>query len=207
VSTIAWLFILVGFLVARFVFKGRVMNIGQDLSDTFQAIISGNSDSLAEVLARTGDSVTPDQATFDLGTGSLTQVRVGNVTNGKILAAAHALAAKAKGYRFGAAGPTYYDCSGLVYRAVQTVGYTGPRFFTSTVKAMPGFHTLDTTKDAPQVDDIVLWVGHHMGIVSGGDTFFSARSVKSGIKDAAISTFGSSNGWSTPPVYLRFSTS
>lgn len=204
-STLAWLFILIGVLVARSVSKGRVTNIGQDLSDAFLAIVSGNSDDLSEVLSRTGDSTTPDQG--DLGVGNLTQVRVGDVTGGKILAAAHALASKAKGYRFGAAGPTYYDCSGLVYRAVQTVGYKGPRFFTATVQAMPGFHKLDITRDPPKVDDIVLWTGHHMGIVSGSDTFFSARSVKSGIKDATISTFGSSNGWSASPVYLRFNAS
>lgn len=204
-STIAWLLILLGILIARSVSKGRVANIGQDLSDAFLAIVSGNSDDLSEVLSRTGDSVTADQA--DLGVGNLTQVRVGDVTGGKILAAAHALAAKAKGYRFGAAGPDYYDCSGLVYKAVQTVGYTGPRFFTATVQAMSGFHKLDISHDPPKVDDIVLWTGHHMGIVSGNDTFFSARSVKSGIKDATISTFGPSNKWSGAPVYLRFSAS
>jgi cell wall-associated NlpC family hydrolase len=206
VSSIAWLFILLGVLIARSVSKGRVMNIGEDLSDAFLAIISGNADGLTEVLARTGDSVTPDQAQADLGVGDLTQVRVGDVTGGKILAAAKTLAARAKGYRFGASGPDYYDCSGLVYRAVQQVGYKGPRFFTATVSAMPGFHKLDTSRDPAKVDDIVLWPAHHMGIVSGNDLFFSARSPKSGIGTTSISKFGPENGYGAP-VYLRFNPS
>lgn len=179
------------------------MNIGEDLSDAFIAIITGKADDLQEVFQRTGDSLTPSAAEFDLGPGKLALKKVGSTTDGKILAAARTLGSKAKGYRFGAAGPDYYDCSGLVYKAVQTVGYSGPRFYTATVQAMPGFAKLDPGSDPPRVDDIVLWPGHHMGIVSGTDTFYSARSPKSGIAEAKISTFGPSNGWGQP-IYLRF---
>lgn len=205
-STFAWLLILVGILIARSVFKGRVMNIGEDLSDAFLALINGKADDLQEVFQRTGSSLSPSAADLYLGEGQLTLKKVGSVTDGKILAAARALGTKAKGYRFGSAGPDFYDCSGLVYRAVQTVGYRGPRFFTATVQAMPGFHKLDPGNDSPRVDDIVLWPGHHMGIVSGPDTFYSARSPKSGISDAKISTFGPANGWGAP-IYLRYNPS
>lgn len=202
-NTLGWFLILLGGLVVRSVFKGRVMNIGEDLSDAFLAIVSGKSDDLQEVFNRTGDSLTSSATEFDLGPGTLTLKRVGSVTDGKLLAAAKSLGSSAKGYRFGSAGPDYYDCSGLVYRAVQKVGYSGPRFFTATVQAMPGFHKIDPGSDTPRVDDIVLWPGHHMGIVSGNDTFYSARSPKSGIKEAKISTFGPSNGWGQP-IYLRY---
>jgi hypothetical protein len=54
VSTIAWIFILLGILIVRGVSKGRVMELPQDLSDAFLALVNGDQETLGEALGRTG---------------------------------------------------------------------------------------------------------------------------------------------------------
>jgi hypothetical protein len=227
VTTAAWILILSALLVLRAVSRGRVMNIGEDLSDAFLAIANGNADDLAEVFKRTGDSTTPDTSLPGLddaaaalgsvgpglaaGIGSLagqagTQLSdIQKDINKNLAFAAVELGTAAKGYVFGAAGPKYYDCSGLMYRAAQKVGYKGPRFFTSTVRGMPGFHPVISTPagvSGPSqvtIGDVVLWPGHHMGVVTGNNKFYSARNPRSGIGETSISGFRKEN-----PIYLRF---
>lgn len=195
-STIGWFFILTAFLVIRQVARGRVLNTMEDLSDAFLAITTGDSQALSGVVTRTGDYNTPSEATIDEAV-----VPAGKISGQTLLAAAVSLGNTAKGYRWAATGPNYYDCSGLVYRAAQKVGYTGRRFTTADIKDAKGFYPVS----APGTGDIVLWRagnGHatgHMGIVSGGDQFYSARSVRSGIGYSKISTFRKD-----PPTYLRF---
>lgn len=196
-STIGWVFILAALLVMRQVAKGRVMNTMEDLSDAFLGIATGDTQALGGVLARTGDYTTPDQATIAEGMAPAEAI-----SGQSLLSAAVSLGQAAKGYRWTATGPNYYDCSGLVWKAAQRVGFTGPRFTTADVQKAKGFYPVST----PQVGDVVLWLagngGHatgHMGVVSGSDQFYSARSVRSGIGYAKISSFRSDR-----PRYLRF---
>lgn len=58
-NTLAWVLILGAILIMRAIYKGRLMNIGEDLSDGFLALVSGDDKKFTEVLARTGDSATP----------------------------------------------------------------------------------------------------------------------------------------------------
>lgn len=197
-STIAWFFILVALLIFRQVSRGRVLNTLEDLSDAFLAISTGDSQALTSVAARTGEYNRPTESDIAEGIEPATAI-----SGQGILAAATSLGNAAKGYRWAATGPNYYDCSGLVYRAAQKVGYTGPRFTTADIKSTKGFYPVDT----PRVGDIVLWtagrggVTGHMGIVSGEDKFYSARSVRSGIGESKISTFRNAR-----PEYLRLQT-
>ncbi len=58
-NTLGWVLILVALLLMRPVYKGRVMNLGEDLSDGFLALVRGDTADLTEVLARTGEGATP----------------------------------------------------------------------------------------------------------------------------------------------------
>lgn len=197
-STIGWFLILTAALILRQVSKGRVLNTMEDLSDAFLAITTGDTQKLASVVNKTGDYNRPSEADIQAG-----MAPASGIAGGDILKAAVALGSAAKGYRWAADGPNYYDCSGLVYRAAQKVGYSGPRFYTADVKARAGFYPVSD----PRVGDIVLWTAGrggatgHMGIVSGNDQFYSARSVRSGIGYSPISTFRN-----VKPEYLRFLT-
>jgi cell wall-associated NlpC family hydrolase len=204
-STIAWIFILAAGILLRAVNKGRVMNLGEDLSDGFLAFASGDIEGLNAVLARTGSAnvattATPPaegEASRAPGAGSNRDNLVGNQRdmNAAILAKAIALGKAAKGYRLTATGPDYYDCSGLVWRAVQSVGFTGVRFTTADVKLRKGFHQID----APTTGDIVLWPTHHMGVATTAGKFYSARNPRSGISEASIKGFRKE-----APIYLRY---
>jgi cell wall-associated NlpC family hydrolase len=183
-TTIGWVFIAVAIFLFRQVSQGRVGNIVEDLGDAFTAIVSGDSKTLSEVVSRTGTS---NDAVLPATEGTAGQSGLGATG---LLAAAKRRGAAAKGYRLGATGPDYYDCSGLVWQAMKDVGaYKGARFttrtFTSQVKSVA---EIPASNAGPE--DIVLWVNRvpgHMGIVSGKGRFYSALSSRSGIKDAPIS--------------------
>jgi len=203
-STIAWLLILAAIIIGRQVVAGRVLNISGDLSDAFLAITRGDYKGLAEVFSRTGDA-----NVADMGIPNATTPIAGLVTSGAqgvvrstLAKAAVDLGSKAKGYRFTATGPDYYDCSGLMWRAAQHAGFSGPRFTTENVLSAKGFARIGSGQG---VGDIVLWpagsggLSGHMGVITGADEFYSARSVRSGIGYSKISTFRK-----TQPVYVRF---
>lgn len=224
-NTLAWILILCAALMIRAVSKGRVMNIGEDLSDAFLAIVNGKTDDLAEVLTRKGEAVTP--SSFDVAAAGLGSIgpgltnAIGSMTddaakqlgqiqqdiNKNLAFAAVELGSKAKGYRWTATGPDYYDCSGLMWRAAQKVGYKGPRFTTSTVLLMKGFHKLDGVSTLENIGnsskavigDIVLWPGHHMGVMTGTNKMYSARNPKSGIGETSITGFRKER-----PIYVRY---
>lgn len=206
-NTIGWLFIFAGIIIVRQVAKGRVMNLPEDLGDAFIAFASGDTDALGGVLARSGDSATPTASAVD---NSTQVVGTGGTASG-LAAAAQLLGSKAKGYRWASTGPTYYDCSGLMWKACQAVGYRGPRFTTATVLMQREFKRISAPGTqgpgvtAAVVNDMVLWpagsggVTGHMGVITGPDKFYSARSVRSGIGEATISGFRK-----TRPIYVRY---
>lgn len=215
-TSLAWFLILMSILVARQVSKGRVMNIGEDLSDAFLALASGDTDALGEILTRTGPSAGPTAADLAIAnltagvTGAMgeTAAGVGGAVSGAVgglqarigqgLALnAVILGSKAKGYRWAATGPDYYDCSGLMWRACQALGYKGIRFTTSTVGAMPGFTKIPAR--SANVDDLVVWPTHHMGVITGDGKFYSARNPSSGIGESPIAGFRKE-----APVYYRY---
>lgn len=218
-NTFAWILILTALLLGRAVYKGRVFNIGEDLSDAFLALVNSDTAKLQEVLSRTGDSntaigadLTLYQTSLDMigGPAAATAKGVGGLidsfeknANQSVALAAVILGERAKGYRWGATGPDYYDCSGLMWAAMKLAKvYTGRRFSTSDFERLT--KSVYTRVSTPQVEDIVLWPFKvpystgHMGIVSGPDTFYSARSVKTGIGESKISTFRSYK-----PIYFR----
>lgn len=227
-NTIAWIFILIGVLVARQIQRGRVMQIPQDLGDAFIAVASGDTDGLGEVLNRRGEDAAP--TTADLAIYKLTAGVTGGLTTATgsvaealggafkdlqgvsdLALAAVILGERAKGYRWASTGPDYYDCSGLMWRACQGIGYDGSRFSTATIRSRKEFKRIDPPGmqgpgvAAAVVNDIVLWpagsggITGHMGVITGPDKFYSARSVKSGIGESKISTFRK-----TTPIYLRY---
>lgn len=58
-NTLAWVLILGAILIMRSIYKGRLLNIGEDLSDGFLAFVTGDNKKFTEVMSRTGDSATP----------------------------------------------------------------------------------------------------------------------------------------------------
>jgi cell wall-associated NlpC family hydrolase len=208
-STIAWVLILASVFVFRAVSKGRITNLPEDLSDGFLALLRGDTTELTSVLARTGDSATPDQGALTPEESEAWQGagKAGGDAIGAIAAESNALAGTAmrlgraaKGYRFGATGPDYYDCSGLMWRACQKLGYKGARFTTFTIQGRKEFQPVTGRTDkALRIGDIVVWPRHHMGVVTGPDRFYSARNPRSGISEASISGFRKDS-----PVYLRY---
>lgn len=218
-------------LVVRQVSKGRVMNIGEDISDAFLAIVQGDTKAFSAVLARTGDSTDPaignlgtalGEATVGVakGVGITAGVtgkalgtalgKLGATASSSVAMAAAIRGSKAKGYRFGATGPDYYDCSGLMWRACQDVGFKGGRFTTFTIGANKSFRKISAPNAAVQgpgvggssvtadVGDLVVWPTHHMGVIVSPDVFYSARNPQAGISTAHIKGFRKED-----PVYYR----
>lgn len=196
-NTIGWLFLLAGGFLVRAVAKGRsITDLPGDIGDAFTAAVELDGAGFTAVLARTGSSLDPVApvagATFTTNTTGTESTGI----NAGLLAAMRKRGGAAKGYRLGATGPDYYDCSGLVWRSVMDIGvYSGPRFTTATFAVQGASWTQKVT--APVSGDIVLWPGHHMGVMSGGATFYSALNSKDGIKDIAV------KGITGTPHYYR----
>jgi cell wall-associated NlpC family hydrolase len=80
----------------------------------------------------------------------------------------------------GATGPSAYDCSGIVWRAMKNLNmYSGPRFTTATFEIQCS--EFITRVDTPAVNDVVLWRSGHMGVYSGNGQVYAAKSSRSGI--------------------------
>jgi peptidoglycan DL-endopeptidase CwlO len=198
-NTLAYLFIFTAVILMRAVSRGRAANVMEDLSDAFLAAIRGDSNGLREVANRTGTSTTAPvvQSTQS----SRGESAFANGTAGAIGQNAVRLGSLAKGYRLGATGPTYYDCSGLMWQACKAArAYTGIRFTTATLHLSKQF----TEVTEPMLDDIVVWRNHHMGVVTGKDKFYSAMNSHDGIGYATISTWAS--GKQGTPRYYRANT-
>lgn len=195
-NTVGYIFVLLAAVIIRAINKGRVENLPGDLSDFFTAIFTGDATLLKEVSARTGDGLEASDPAAIPATQSSSGESGFADANG-FIAEMQKLGSNAKGYQWTATGPSYYDCSGLVWRALKNLGiYNGLRFTTHTFAAQSKTFASQVKNPAP--GDIVLWVNHHMGVVTGTDRFYSARSKKTGIGESKISTFRGS-----APVYYR----
>jgi cell wall-associated NlpC family hydrolase len=194
-STLGYVLIAVAALALRSVLKGRAANIAEDLGDTFVAVIRGDVPTLREINARTGESTTAPQA-VPTTPGASGDAVFQSSTGGAIYANALKLG-KGKRYGWGATGPNAYDCSGLMWRAcIAASAYHGARFTTTTIP----FNDQFTRVTDPRPDDIVCWIGSHMGVVVAKDEFYSAMNYQSGIGLAKISTWG---GGKRTPTYFR----
>lgn len=182
-NTLGYLLIFVAAILLRSVQRGRASNIPEDTQDTLVAILTGDIAMLKEVAARRGSD--NDAATAESVPETGVEAATGGENGARLLAQARKLGGAAKGYGWGLTGPTRYDCSGLVWRAGKDIGiYTGPRYTTSSFTRVSVTWAVATS--SPTVGDIVLWPGKHMGIVSGSNMCYSARSVEHGIGESTI---------------------
>lgn len=197
-NTVAYLFIFAAIVLLRAVARGRAANITEDVSDAFLAFVRGDARGFREVANRTGDSLSAPEALPAATQGTSGVSAFADSTGGAIAKNAVRRGSLARGYKLGATGPDYYDCSGLMWRACMDArAYKGIRFTTATIGAIKQFTRVDT----PRVDDLVVWPRHHMGVVTGDDRFYSAMNSRDGIGYARISTW--SGGKQGKPVYYR----
>jgi cell wall-associated NlpC family hydrolase len=207
VNTFGLIFILGGVLLLRQVVTGRVRETPQDIRDITVNILNGDFTALSATLAQRGENAPPvtvgTVAAGGLTGGAALSNALMSPITGDLLAKCVELGNKARGYRLGATGPDFYDCSGLVWRAMQDLDYfKGPRFTTNSFVAALGNQIVKVTK--PVVGDVALWPRHHMGIVSGPDQMYSAMSPSLGIGYSSITGASKSIG-SGSPVYYRLS--
>jgi len=196
-NTAGLVFILAGLVLIRQVAVGRATEIISDVRDLSLAFLQGDMDRVGEVLSQRGENApvgSSEVATDPTGVSS------GNSTYAN---AVMSLGNAAKGYRLGATGPTYYDCSGLLWAAAVRLGYKGARFTTSTfqhaVSDSHGFFV--PVSGPPKAGDIILWDNHgHMGVSLGGDVMYSARSTEKGIGRSTVS--GDSDAFDEQPTFF-----
>lgn len=167
-----------GALLIRQVVVGRSSETPGDLRDLAISFFSADVDGMSEVLTRRGSS--------DTGSGEVAAAPGVTPTNNALAQKVIELGQAAKGYRWGATGPEYYDCSGLIWKACRELGiYKGSRFTSHNFSRIAG--NIWTQVAAPAAGDIVLWTGKHMGVSLGGDTMYSARSRSKGIGESTVS--------------------
>lgn len=205
-DTFGLAFALVGVMLIRQVVVGRVHETPADFRDMTVALLNGDTAAVKDVLAARGSNVA-DGSSLDMsaevassnGDPSVT-VSGGSPSGQKYAARVIELGNAAKGYVLGAAGPTYYDCSGLLWRAAYDLKlYKGGRFTTSTFTRIASSWCTKVT--TPAVGDIILWPGHHMGVMIGNDSMYSARSPSKGIGKSTVS--GDADYFGSQPEYWR----
>jgi hypothetical protein len=186
-STVGWIFILVGIVIMRQAIKGRpIQDIPGDIGDILRGAAtslqspSAGADIIKEVMSRHGASLTYGAATDSAG-----NIAGNTPTSIAVLSTMKSLAAAANyKYVWGASGPNGYDCSGLVWAAMKKTGYTGLRFTTYTFVMQLGSKVTKST--TPSAGDIVLWPSH-MGCMESATTMFSALNPNEGIKSSPLS--------------------
>lgn len=206
-NTFGWLLIAGGAALIWAAATDRVFDedgtfiLPQSLTDLFTAAVTGDTSGLKPASGTGIGAATPAVVVAEQLPGSA-DTPTAIQPAGDILGAAKRLGGVAKGYRWAATGPAYYDCSGLVWQAVRTAHpkLRGlPRFIVGTMRVGP-WRKHFTPISTPAVGDIVYWgPNQHVGIVDGPGTFYSARNPRSGIGTSRIDGFLSSK-----PKFLRF---
>lgn len=193
--------LVVGAFLMRETFVGRARDSVTDAKDLSLAFLQGDMGEVSTVFGRRGETLNAS-----VGGGvvavSPTDAPIQGPSLSGLMGAVETLGSKARGYRLGATGPDYYDCSGLVWRAMRDTGiYKGSRFTTSTfanVAKGQGWKMVT----APMAGDVVLWSGKHMGIATGGDGMYSARSSKM-TPNIGPSTISGDSSVFGKPLYFR----
>lgn len=205
-DTLAIAFVGLGVLLIRQVVVGRVKETPSDMRDFATAALSGDTATMQTVFSRRGSNVETDvtdtvAADTSVSTTSAVSLAASSVGS-PLVAEMTRLGTAAKGYVWGATGPSYYDCSGLVWRALKNLGlYSGPRFTSATFEAVaPKFAQ---RVNSPAVGDIIVWPGHHIGVAINDTDMYSARSPSKGIGPSSIS--GDSSYFHSQPHYWRVS--
>lgn len=200
--TVGWLFLIVGGILIRQVARGRATNIVEDLGDGFVGVVTMDTAQVGEVVARTGEGVYQP-----ISGDAISDSTIPSASGNSLLDAARARGARAKGYKFGTIppefgmGPNWYDCSGLVSKALGDIGvYKGGRGLSTYTWKMGIAKKIAVQVGKPAVGDIVVWqrggTSGHMGIVSGAGKFYGAQSSSTGIKELPISNIrGSVSYW------------
>lgn len=191
------IFLILSALAGRAGIRGRALSdISGDVKDGTKALVTGNFTELQAVYSREG-TLSVDSA------GGTTSA--GGSGNGSVLVEMQRLGTLAKGYRLGSVGQLYYDCSGLVYAAMKSLGiYTGLRFSTATFPAFAASKITRVPATDVQTGDIVLWqsgLAGHMGAVDGQDSFYSALNPTKGLVSMSTSQFTKS--YKVTPSYWR----
>lgn len=171
--------------------RGRADDLPEDVQDIFVALLTLDGAKLRTVSQRRGEGLTASKVTTS-APGPYAAGAGGSSGTG-LLSEARRIGEAASGYKYGTSGPSTYDCSGLVWRAARNIGaYDGPRFNTQSFPIV-GKRAWRQVTGEPQVGDVVLWryyLPPHMGIVSGPNQYYSARSQKSGIAEGSITGHG-----------------
>jgi cell wall-associated NlpC family hydrolase len=197
-QTLAWLFLVSGMILIRQVTKGRTLNVGEDIRDMFVGMVTFDTEAVQEVVSRTGDSAyVPMADTADTAdtSGEGTMGGLGTLGSSDVLDNAIKRGNAAKGYKFGTyppefgVGPNWYDCSGLVGKAMQDAGMKVGRITTYTWPRIAPKHGYKRVSK-PVTGDIVVWqrggTSGHMGIVTSGGKFYGAHSPRTGIKEIPL---------------------
>lgn len=183
----------IGAFLIKEVVSGRSTSTIKDAKSFGSAVLNFDMASAASVLTDTSSTAPASVGSADAGAASDWSGPPSN--NGeKVLLEAQTLGTAAKGYQIGGTGPDYYDCSGLVWKALKETGiYNGSRFTTASFDHIASQFATKVT--SPQVGDIANSASHgHMGIVNGSDSFYSAMNPDAGIGSAPLSQFHDSKG-------------
>lgn len=201
-STFGLVFILAGVLLVRQVVVGRTKETPSDIRDLTLAFLNADTEAMKAVLTARGENVDAPAASEVAAesVGASTPLGPPLPGNNEVARKAIQLGNAASGYRLGATGPTFYDCSGLIWQAARQVGaYNGARFTTSSWDAIAP--SWCSKVEIPNTGDIVVWPTHHMGVFTGPDQMYSARSPSKGIGTSSIS--GDSSYFGSQPDYWR----
>jgi cell wall-associated NlpC family hydrolase len=111
------------------------------------------------------------------------QIDIPPTSGGAATAARAALSQVGKGYRFAAAGPDAYDCSGLTMWAWAQAGVSLPHYSKAQYEQVP-----HVPLSALQPGDLVFFYGdiHHVGIYIGGGQMVDAANPALGVRVAGI---------------------
>ncbi len=121
------------------------------------------------------------------GGGSTTHVANPGSVSGFIEAAAQQLG---KPYRTAGKGPDSFDCSGLVYYALQASG-NGIGYMTSGGWASSGYPTVGSIAEL-QPGDVICFSGH-VGVYIGGGTMIDASSGNGAVVQRGLGTWAYNN--------------